>query len=237
MSAPVITLSAIRTDLHARADPADALNLRRFFKAGPGEYGEGDILAGVRVPVLRMLAATYQAAPRRVVLGLLRSPVHEERMLALLIMIRQYTAATPPRCQRIHDDYLAHTAYVNNWDLVDLSAPHLVGAHLAGRNRSLLMRLAKSPSLWERRIAMLATLHFIRAGSFDDTLVLAEILLTDDEDLIHKATGWMLREIGNRDRAVEEAFLKRHARSMPRTMLRYAIERFDEPTRQRYLRR
>jgi 3-methyladenine DNA glycosylase AlkD len=222
--------------LHARADPADALNLQRFFKSGPGEYGEGDVLAGVRVPVLRKLASTYHAAPRRVVLGLLRSRVHEERMLALLIMIRQYAAATPTRRQRIHADYLAHTAYVNNWDLVDLSAPHLVGAHLVGRDRSVLLRLAKSSSLWERRIAMLATLHFIRERSYNDALTLAEHLLTDSEDLIHKATGWMLREIGHRDRAVEEAFLNRHAQSMPRTMLRYAIERFDEPTRQHYLR-
>src|SRR5207248_1357595 len=166
---------------------------------------------------------------------LLQSPVHEDRSLALLILADAATRGDAARRKQIYDLYLAHVRFVNNWDLVDVSAAAIVGGHLAGRSRRPLVRLAKSASLWERRIAVVATHHFIRRGEFADTLAVAELLLGDREDLIHKAVGWMLREVGQRDRAVLEGFLRRHRR-MPRTTLRYAIERFPEELRRAYLR-
>jgi 3-methyladenine DNA glycosylase AlkD len=169
------------------------------------------------------------------VLALLRSRVHEERLLALIILVRRFARGGAADRARIHGLYLAHARWINNWDLVDLSAPQIVGDWLTNRDRSLLDRLATSPSLWERRIAIVATLALIRAGDYADTLRVADALLSDREDLIHKATGWMLREVAKRDRATVEAFLIPRCRTMPRTMLRYAIERFPEPLRQAYL--
>ncbi len=208
---------------------------RRFFKTGPGEYGEDDIFLGVTVPELRQLAASYQAITVREVTQLLRSTIHEERLLALLILCRAYTSGDGHIQKRIYELYLENTRHVNNWDLVDASAEHIVGAFLTGKSKQPLYALAKSKNLWERRIGIMATFHFIKRGKFEETLKIATILLSDKEDLIHKAVGWMLREVGKRHLQSEERFLNEHYKEMPRTMLRYAIERFPESKRQRYL--
>lgn len=227
---------AVRAELHALADPEDAAFLQRFFKTGPGEYGEGDRFLGIRVPQTRALVRCARSIPLESVLELLRSPWHEERLLALLILVDQYQRGTPDERKIIHRTYLANTQYVNNWDLVDASAEYLVGQHIRPDDLSLLEQLAASDSLWERRIAMLATFHWIKQGHFDPAFRIAELLLADREDLIHKAVGWMLREVGKRDQAAEEAFLRTHYKRMPRTMLRYAIERFPPDLRKAYLR-
>jgi 3-methyladenine DNA glycosylase AlkD len=232
----VPTPAAIRRKLRDFADSNDAAFLRRYFKTGRGEYGEGDRFLGVRVPQVRRLSKACRELPHGEVVELLHSPWHEERLLALLIFVEQYRRGTAARRTAIHRAYLANTSRINNWDLVDLSAGHLVGAHIAPERIGRLEKLAVSASLWERRIAMMATSHYIRQGLFDPTLRIAALLLDDPEDLIHKAVGWMLREIGNRDRAAEETFLAGRYAAMPRTMLRYAIERFPEPLRRRYLR-
>ena len=210
--------------------------LQRFFKTGPGEYGEGDIFIGVKVPELRKLAREYQSITEQDVEQLLQSLIHEERLLALLILVRQYAQGDEASKRRIYELYLNNIQYVNNWDLVDASAEHIVGAFLMDKDKEPLYRLAKSENLWERRISVMATFHFIKQGHFSVTLDLVERLLSDKEDLIHKATGWMLREIGKRAMSVEEDFLGAHYQKMPRTMLRYAIERFPECRRQKYLR-
>jgi 3-methyladenine DNA glycosylase AlkD len=222
--------------LEAAADPEKAAFHQRFFKTGPGEYGEGDRFRGIRVPVLRKFSREYQSLPTADVVSLLKSRYHEDRGLALFILVRQFERGDDGDKKRIYDLYLANTKYINNWDLVDCSAPNIVGGYLRDRSRAAIHRLAKSESLWERRIAALATFYFIRRGEFEDGLRVAKTLLNDDEDLIHKATGWMLREIGSRNIAVEEEFLRLHCKTMPRTMLRYAIEKFPEPKRRRYLR-
>ncbi|MBM4143749.1 MAG: DNA alkylation repair protein [Lentisphaerae bacterium] len=231
---PVKTADDVRRRLRRLANRADARILQRFFKTGPGEYGAGDVFLGIRVPALRKLAAECDGLSLRQAAALLKSPHHEARLLALLVMIRLYRRAGESGRGRLYALYLRNTRRVNNWDLVDLSAPHIVGAYLDGRDPAPLRRLAKSRSLWERRIAMLATHHFIRRGEFRPTLDIARMLLHDEEDLIHKAAGWMLREVGKRDSAAEERFLKAHCRAMPRTMLRYAIERFPRAERLRY---
>ncbi len=230
------TASAIRAALRSRASARDAGVLQRFFKTGPGEYGEGDIFIGVRLPALRAVVREFGAADERVVGSLLASPIHEERMLALLILVRQFEKGAEKDRDSIYRFYLGHTARINNWDLVDCSAPNIVGARLLDRPRRVLDRLARSRSLWERRIAIVATFAFIRQGQFEDTLRIADRLLGDPHDLIHKAAGWMLREVGKRDTAALERFLAPRQRTMPRTMLRYAIERFPETRRQAYLR-
>jgi 3-methyladenine DNA glycosylase AlkD len=228
-------LDELRAEVQSSANPDDAVHLQRFFKTGPGEYGQGDRFLGIRIPVLRGMARRYRGLPGEDLLALLRSEWHEERMLALLLMVQEYAKAPAERREEIYHDYLGHTAWVNNWDLVDGSAAQIVGAHLADRDRKPLVALAESESVWERRIAIIATLHFIRRGEFGPTLELAGRLLADRHDLIHKAVGWMLREVGERDRTAEEAFLQRHQASMPRTMLRYAIEKLPEPRRKWYL--
>jgi len=230
------TLAAIRARVRPLADPRIADASQRFFKTGPGDYGHGDRFLGIRVPTLRKLAREFRAAPVAVALALLRSPLHEERALALLILVASYERGTAAEQKRIYEQYLKHVPkHVNNWDLVDSSAPYIVGAHLVDRDRGVLHELARSPHLWSRRVAIVATFWLIKKGSFEDAIAIAEQLLDDREDLIHKATGWMLREVGNRDRAVAERFLRRHCRDMPRTMLRYAIERFPERLRRAYL--
>ena len=230
------TFDDVRADLRALENPADAAFLQRFFKTGPGEYGEGDRFAGIRVPQLRALAKKHAELSLADTAELLRSPVHEHRLLALLLMVHRYRRGTATEREAVYRAYLASTAYVNNWDLVDASAEHIVGAELVDRERAPLFTLAKSDSVWERRIAIMATFHLIKRGEFGPTLRVAEILLHDRHDLIQKAVGWMLREIGKRDRATEEEFLRRHCREMPRTMLRYAIERFPNELRRRYMR-
>ena len=210
--------------------------LSRFFKTGPGEYGQGDRFLGLRVPQVR--AVVKEVAPAATpadAAELLRSPWHEERLCALLLWVGQFQKGDDETRRDIYTAYLASTDRINNWDLVDLSAEHVVGGWLHARSRRPLYRLARSGCLWERRIAILATFHFVRKGEFDDTLALAELLRHDEHDLMHKAVGWLLREVGKRDQQAEEAFLRRFARELPRTMLRYAIERFPEPLRRRYL--
>ena len=222
--------------LQAMADDEIARQSRRFFKTAPGQYGHGDVFLGIRVPQLRALLPDYRTLDLAEIERLLACPSHEARLLALLILVRRFQRATVAEQRLLYRYYLNHTHCVNNWDLVDASAPHIVGAHLCHRRRSMLYKLAVSPSLWERRIAIVATLHFIRRGDFDDTLRIAERLLREEEDLIHKSTGWMLREVGKRDSAAAGEFIARHGRSMPRTMLRYALECFPQPTRGRLLR-
>jgi 3-methyladenine DNA glycosylase AlkD len=230
-------LTSVRREIREHANPRRAAAIRRFFKTAPGHYGAGDHFLGITVPRVRVLVTKHQALSLREVATLLESRWHEERLLALLILVRQYAKGTPQHRNAIYRLYLSHTAHINNWDLVDCSAEHIVGPHLSRNQRGVLRRLAKSKLLWERRIAILATFHYIKRAEFAETLRIARMLRDDTHDLIHKAVGWMLREVGNRDRAVEETFLQRHARQMPRTMLRYAIERFPPALRRRYLAR
>jgi 3-methyladenine DNA glycosylase AlkD len=229
----------IRKELQSMADPDKAAILQRFFKIGPGQYGEGDIFIGIMVPQSRQVAKKFRQLPLGEVKTLLYSRIHEERLVALLILALRYSGTSSSREEKeeIVKFYLDNIQQVNNWDLVDLSAPNILGAHLLVDNRdrrSLLYRLAGSKNVWERRIAILSTLHFIRNGDFSDTLKIAEMLLQDRHDLIQKAAGWMLREVGKRDAAAEEAFLEKHCSVMPRMMLRYAIERLPESRRRRY---
>lgn len=235
-AARALTVARVRARLRSLADARIAETSRSFFKTEPGDYGYGDRFLGIRVPTLRKAARELREVSLAVAFALLRSPFHEERLVALLMLVDRYARGTAAEQQRIYGRYLEHVPkHVNNWDLVDSSAPYIVGAHLAKRDRGVLYELARSPHLWSRRVALLATFWFIRRGSFDDTLALAKIMLDDREDLIHKAAGWMLREVGNRDRAAAEAFLRRHCHRMPRTMLRYAIEKYPEATRRAYL--
>lgn len=207
----------------------------RFFKTEKGDYGEGDEFLGIRVPVLRAEVKAFANLPLAEVGKLLRSRFHEERLFALLLLVHQFLKADAPSRKTIFEFYLANTQYINNWDLVDCSAYKIVGPYLEDKNRKPLYKLAKSRSLWERRIAIISTLHLIKRSDLADALDISEILLQDREDLIHKAVGWMLREVGKKDRSAEEAFLKKHYSGMPRTMLRYAIEHFPERRRQAYL--
>jgi len=230
-------LEDARKELRKYADKEKAKLLLRFFKTGPGAYAEGDIFLGVMVPFTRKVVKQFQDLPLSDVIKLLRSKIHEERLLALLILGRQFNKADVKAKEKIYKAYLANTKFINNWDLVDLSAPQIVGEFLIDKDRQILYRLAKSPLLWERRIAILATFAFIRLGDFDDVFGIAKLLLCDKEDLIHKACGWMLRETGKRDSVAEELFLDKHYRRMPRTMLRHAIEKFPENKRKAYLRK
>lgn len=211
----------------------------RFFKTGKGEYGEGDRFLGIRAPALRAFVRDLRGAGLEVAVPLLNSGWHEARAVALLLLVRLYQKGDDNTRRAIYELYLKSTRHINGWDLVDLSAEHIVGAFLADKpalRRRVLNKLAKSDSIWERRIAMLATFHYIKRGEYSETLRIAEILVHDREDLIQKAVGWMLREVGKRiGEEYEETFLKRFQRTMPRTMLRYAIERFAEPKRKRYL--
>jgi 3-methyladenine DNA glycosylase AlkD len=230
-----MSLTRARARLRQSASKEHAEILQRFFKTGPGQYGEGDVFIGVRVPDTRKVAREFRDLTTSNIRKLLASKIHEERLLALLILVDRYKKGDDATRSETYAFYLKSTRHIDNWDLVDLSAPQIVGAHLAGRSRRPLYRLAKSRSLWERRISILATYHFIKKGEFEDTLKISEALLRDEHDLIHKAVGWMLREVGKMDLAVEEKFLKKHYKKMPRTMLRYAIEKFPERKRQRYL--
>ena len=225
----------IRTRLRRRANADRVATLQRFFKTGPGEYAEGDVFIGDTVPDLRAVCRESRDAGIPVILELLASPVHEERLLALMLMVEAFKRGTDPTRRELYRLYLANTRFINNWDLVDSSAAQIVGAWLFTRSRAPLRRLARSRSLWERRIAIIATHFFIRRDEVDETFRIADLLLTDDHDLIHKAAGWMLREAGKRNPAAERDFLSTRYGRMPRTMLRYAIERFPEAERRRYL--
>ena len=234
-----MTLATLRKELRHQASAERAAGSQRFFKTGPGEYGEGDQFLGLSVPQTRALVPQTDALSEHDVLTLLHSEWHEERLIALFILIRRFGKARKSEAAQQHliDLYLANTRWINNWDLVDTSAPHLLGAWLLKRDRSVLDRLAASTSLWEQRIAVLTTQAFIRAGDFTDTLRLCQLFLTHKHDLMHKACGWMLREVGNRDEHVLRIFLDQYATTMPRTMLRYAIEKLPERDRKGYLAR
>lgn len=225
----------MRAALRNLADPKITAHSARFFRSGKGEYGEGDRFLGIRVPVVRKQVREFSDAPLRAVIAMLRSSYHEERLFAVLLLADQYRRGDQDSRTRIYDAYIANREFVNNWDIVDSSAHLIVGPQLEQGDRSVLNELAASHSLWDRRIAMMATYHYIKQGDYSDALCLARLLRDDEHDLIHKVVGWMLREIGNRDRSVEEAYLKKHYRKMPRTMLRYAIEKFPETRRRAYL--
>lgn len=231
-----MTQRVLRKALKAQADPERAKVLQGFFKTGPGHYGEGEVFLGITVPAIRKIAKRFQGMSLREISKSLESSYHEERFAALLLLVHLFEKGDEKLRKKVFDFYLKHTDRINNWDLVDLSADKIVGVWLEGRSRVILRKLAKSKSLWERRIAMVATFHFIKNGESTDALRIAKILLKDEHDLIHKAAGWMLREVGKRcSIKEEESFLRRHYRAMPRTMLRYAIERFPEPKRRAYL--
>ena len=225
----------IREEFKKLSNQEHAARLQKYFKTGKGEYGEGDKFLGLRVPVIRKIAKKYSTISISEASEFLKSPFHEERLFALFILIDLFRRADGEDKKKIYDLYLKNTNYINNWDLVDASAVRIVGAYLFARDKKPIYDLAKSKNLWERRIAMMATSYFIVHNDFADTLKIAEILLNDKEDLIHKAVGWMLREIGKRNFELEENFLRKHYGEMPRTMLRYAIEKFPEEKRKSYL--
>lgn len=230
-----MTAQEISKILRGLANPQIAEHSRRFFKTGPGQYGEGDRFLGIRVPILREQAKKFRDTPLGEVLRLLKSVYHEERLCALLMLVQKFSQDSAEDQKAIYKLYVENTRYINNWDLVDLSAYLIVGKYMADKDRRPLYRLARSQSLWERRIAIISTFHFIKNKQFTDTLKIAGLLLKDQEDLMHKAAGWMLREVGKRNLSVEKQFLKAHYLQMPRTMLRYAIEKFPERERRLYL--
>lgn len=228
-------LTQLKEDMETLADPEKAKILSRFFKTGKGQYGEGDVFLGIVVPKQRTVAKKYSGLPLRDIGRLLTGEIHEHRLVALIILANAYKNADTEDRERIVDFYLKQARNVNNWDLVDLSAPNILGEYLLNKDRAVLYRLAGSKNLWERRIAIMSTFAFIRKNDFKDTLRISELLLNDSHDLIHKAAGWMLREVGKRDLKAEEDFLERHYSLMPRTMLRYAIERFGAEKRKMFL--
>ena len=208
---------------------------KNFFKTGKGEYGEGDEFIGVTIPDTRKVAMSNVHTSFNELVPILKSKIHEDRMCALLLLVYKYETSDESTKKKIYDFYLKNIKSINNWDLVDTSAPYIIGEHLEHKNKSILYKLAKSSNLWERRISIIATFQFIKNNQFDETFNISEILLNDKHDLIHKAVGWMLREIGKRNLEAEEEFLKKYYKEMPRTMLRYAVERFQENKRKAYL--
>ncbi len=228
-------LNQLKSDLQKLANPEKAQILQRFFKTGKGQYGEGDVFLGISVPDQRKTAKKYSLLPLKEIQKLLSSKIHEHRLTALLILVIKFNKEDESARRSIYSFYLKNTKHINNWDLVDLSAHKILGEYLIDHDRSILYKMAQSENLWERRISIISTYQFIRNNQFDDTIGLADILINDSHDLIHKAVGWMLREVGKRNQLVEEKYLKKHYKSMPRTMLRYAIEKFDEKKRKFYL--
>ncbi len=222
-------------ELRSLANKSKGKFLQRFFKTGKGEYAEGDVFLGITVPQTRSVAKKYSGIPLSEVQKIISSEFHEERLLALLVLVQKFSKASEAERKKIFDFYFGNARFVNNWDLVDLSADKIVGEYLADKDKAMLRDLACSGNLWERRIAIVSTFSFIKRNSFAETFEVSELLLNDSHDLIHKAVGWMLREVGKRDKASEVRFLKKHYRKMPRTMLRYAIERFLEAERKAYL--
>lgn len=230
-----MSLSEIRKAISKQKNPAQALVLQRFFKTGKGEYGEGDIFYGIKVPEQRMIAKQFKDLTLSDLSTLIFSKVHEERLISAFILVDQFKRGNKKKKKIIFDFFLKNRKGINNWDLVDLSAPKIIGAYLIDKEKGLLYKFANSKDLWEKRISIISTQAFIREHFFEDTLNISKILLHDKHDLIHKAVGWMLREVGNRDIQTEEEFLIKHYKTMPRTMLRYAIEKFPEQKRKGYL--
>jgi 3-methyladenine DNA glycosylase AlkD len=233
----VANAANVKADLKKVAQPERRPQLQRFFKTAPGEYAEGDRFLGVYVPDIRKVAKRYKDLAQKEIEKLLQSPIHEERLAALIILVGQFDRGDKQNRRRIYDYYLSQTRYINNWDLVDLTAHKIVGSWLHGKSKAPLKRLARSKDLWQRRIAIIATAYDINQNDFSIALEIAEMLVHDEHDLIHKAVGWMLREVGKRNLKAEEAFLDRHAATMPRTMLRYAIERFSPQKRKHYMKK
>lgn len=224
--------SDILSALRACASPQRAALNARFFKTGPGQYGEGDRFWGLTVPQIRKVISQYRDLPLDQIEILLHNETHEVRLAAVLLLVHNY----PRYPEEVYKIYLANTRFINNWDLVDLSAPRIVGVYLENKPKKILEKLARSKSVWERRISMISTFNYIYKGSSTEALKIAGILIDDSHDLIRKAVGWMLREIGKRcSREIEEEFLEKYAATMPRTTLRYAIEHFPPEKRQYYL--
>jgi 3-methyladenine DNA glycosylase AlkD len=234
-----MSAARVKKELEKHRNPKQAALLQGFFKTGKGQYGEGDVFLGIKVPVQRSVARKFKHLKLNDIRTLLNSKIHEHRLTALFILISMFDKASPDEKTRIFKFYLNNTKRINNWDLVDLSAPNIVGKYLletdTKTSQKILKKLARSRNLWERRIAMLATAAFIRNNDFRHTLAIADLLVDDKHDLIHKAVGWMLREVGKCHQPTEEAWLKQHYRKMPRTMLRYAIERFDNKKKKFYM--
>jgi len=232
-------LDQLKKELQKLANSEKAKDLSRFFKTGKGQYGEGDIFLGVSVPDQRKTARKYPNLSLDEIQELLSSKVHEHRLTSLFILINKYQKSDDKNKKKMFDFYLKNTKNINNWDLVDSSSSYIVGDYLLNKaeKRTILYKLAESKNLWERRIAVISTFAFIKNNEFEDALKIAEILLNDEYDLIHKAVGWMLREIGNRNQAEEENFLKKHYKKMPRTMLRYAVEKFQKNKKEFYMKK
>lgn len=228
-------LIELRIKIKTLGNPETAKTMLWFFKTGKGEYGEGDVFAGLKVPVQRKLAKEFRDLSLNDLKVLISSPVHEERLISLFILVDKYEKGDEIVKKKVFSFYMRNRKSVNNWDLVDLSAPKIMGKHLLNAEKSILFKLSESKNLWERRISILSTYEFIRNEKYDTTLKIARKLLSDKHDLIHKAVGWMLREVGKKNLSVEEKFLKSNYKKMPRTMLRYAIEKFPEAKRKKYL--
>jgi 3-methyladenine DNA glycosylase AlkD len=231
------TATELIDHLNKLADPKRAKALSWFFKTGPGQYGEGDKFIGITVPELRRVAKDFKELPFVELATLLRSSVHEHRFIALKILVLQYERGDAKKKEEVCRFYLKNIKSINNWDLVDTSAPYILGEYLLNKDKKILYKLVRSKNIWERRISIISTFMLIREGKYNDSLKLAEILLKDKHDLIHKAVGWMLREIGKRSPETEHAFLEKYCGIMPRTMLRYAIEKFPPEKRREYLNR
>lgn len=230
-------INKLIAELQELADKEQAKILQKFFKTNKGEYGEGDIFLGVRVPIQRDIAKKYVGLDLYKLQELINSGTHEHRQVCLIILMEKYKNSDEEGKGNIFNFYLKNLKKINNWDLVDISAPHIVGNFLKDKKKDILYKLVKSENLWERRVAIISTSEFIRNEDFVDTLAISELLLNDEHDLIHKAVGWMLREVGKKDVFILEDFLKKHYKEMPRTMLRYSIEKFDEDKRKFYMKK
>lgn len=232
-----MTASFILNELLSVANPEKAVFLQRFFKTGPGQYAEGDVFLGLVVPLTRSIAKANKQTPLSELQLLIESKYHEARLCALLIVVEKFKKASEAEREMLYEFYLRNARFINNWDLVDVTCPHVVGTYLLDKDRSRLYELAKSDLLWEQRIAIVSTVTFIRNRQYDDTLALAEMLMMHNHDLMHKAVGWMLREVGKKDREALTDFLELHATELPRTGLRYAIEHYPEEQRQYFLKK
>lgn len=230
-----MSFSEAFSELESYSDPGKAEHSKRFFKSGPGEYGEGDKFLGITVPNQRKVARKFRKMNLDEVRKLLQNEYHEARLTAVMLLVYKIEKSDEHVFEDVVRFYLKNLGYVNNWDIVDSSCHQILGRFLFNKEKDLLYELAQSENLWEKRVSMITCYHFIKRDDFEDALKIAELLLYDDHDLIHKAVGWMLREIGNRNLDAETEFLDQHFRKMPRTMLRYAIEKFDEPLRKHYL--
>lgn len=229
-------INELKKNIRKFASPKKAKVYQRFFKTGKGEYGEGDVFLGLTVPQSRKIAVKYKDLPFSEIKSLLKSKIHEERLIAVLIVVHSFEKGTESERNKIYNFYLKNTRYINNWDLVDLSAYKIVGQYLMTKSKNILFRLARSKNIWERRISIIATYAFIKDGRSQEALKISEMLLKDENDLIHKAVGWMLREVGkNCSKELLEDFLKKHYKEMPRTALRYAIEKFPKKLQKNYL--